>query len=123
MTPAAKGKLSIVAVEALPSQDRDAFKQLRRESLQEVLAAEMTELLGAECGQRTDARSGCRASCYSRSLATRIGELALRVPRDRERRLSTELFWRYQRLEKRTRLGAGRDVGTAHVHPKGQGRD
>lgn len=92
MTPTAKGKPSIVVVEALPSQDRDAFKQLRHESLQEMLEAEMTELLGAECGQRTDARSDCRAGSYSRSLATRIGKLALRAPRDRERRLSTELF-------------------------------
>lgn len=100
MTATAKGKPSVVAVEALLGQDRDLFKQLLRESLQEVLEAEMTELLGAEPGQRTEARSGYRAGYYSRSLVTRIGKLELRVPRDREGRFSTELFERYQRSEK-----------------------
>ncbi|MFN3982419.1 MAG: transposase, partial [Caldilinea sp.] len=95
-----KGKPSVVAIEALLGQDRDVFKQLLRESLQEVLEAEMTELLGAEPGQRTEARSGYRAGYYSRSLVTRIGKLELRVPRDREGRFSTELFERYQRSEK-----------------------
>ena len=100
MTATAKGKTSVVPIEALVGQDRDLFKQLLRESLQEVLEAEMTELLGAEPGQRTDARSGYRAGYYSRSLVTRIGKLELRVPRDREGRFSTELFERYQRSEK-----------------------
>jgi len=100
MTATAKGKPSVVAIEALLGQDRDVFKQLLRESLQEVLEAEMTELLGAEPGQRTEARSGYRAGYYSRSLITRIGKLELRVPRDREGRFSTELFERYQRSEK-----------------------
>jgi transposase-like protein len=100
MTATAKGKPSVVAVEALLGQDRDVFKQLLRESLHEVLEAEMTELLGAEPGQRTEARSGYRAGYYSRSLVTRLGKLELRVPRDREGRFSTELFERYQRSEK-----------------------
>jgi transposase-like protein len=100
MTATAKGKPSVVAVEALLGQDCDLFKQLLRESLHEVLEAEMTELLGAECGQRTEARLGYRAGYYSRSLVTRIGKLELRVPRDREGRFSTELFERYQRSEK-----------------------
>lgn len=100
MTATAKGKPSVVAVEALLGQDRDVFKQLLRESLQEVLEAEMTELLGAEPRQRTEARSGYRAGYYGRSLVTRIGKLELRVPRDREGRFSTELFERYQRSEK-----------------------
>ncbi len=100
MTATAKGQPSVVAIEALLGQDRDVFKQLLRESLQEVLEAEMTELLGAEPAQRTEARSGYRAGYYSRSLVTRIGKLELRVPRDREGRFSTELFERYQRSEK-----------------------
>jgi transposase-like protein len=100
MTATAKGKPSVVAVEALLGQDRDVFKQLLRESLQEVLEAVMTELLGAEPAQRTEARSGYRAGYYGRSLVTRIGKLELRVPRDREGRFSTELFERYQRSEK-----------------------
>lgn len=100
MTATAKGKPSVVAVEALLGQDRDVFKQLLRESLQEVLEAEMTKRLGAEHGQRTETRSGYRAGYYSPSLVTRIGKLELRVPRDRAGRFSTELFERYQRSQK-----------------------
>ena len=100
MTTAAKVKTSVAPVEALLGQDRDVFKQLLRESLQEVLEAEMTELLGAAPGERTEVRSGYRAGYYSRGLVTRIGKLELRVPRDREGRFSTELFERYQRSEK-----------------------
>jgi transposase-like protein len=100
MTATAKIKPSVVPAEALLGQDRDLFKQLLRESLQEVLEAEMTEVIGASSGERTELRSGYRAGYYSRSLVTRIGKLELRIPRDREGRFSTELFDRYQRSEK-----------------------
>ena len=60
-----------------------------KESLQEVLEAEMTEVIGAGPGERTAERSGYRAGYYSRSLVTRIGKLELRVPRDRDGRFST----------------------------------
>ena len=100
MTATAKVKTSVVPAEALLGQDRDLFKQLLKESLQEVLEAEMTEVIGASSGERTELRSGYRAGYYSRSLVTRIGKLDLRIPRDREGRFSTELFDRYQRSEK-----------------------
>ena len=57
-----------------------------KESLQEVLEAEMTEALGAGLGERTADRQGYRSGYYSRGLVTRIGKLELRVPRDREGR-------------------------------------
>jgi transposase-like protein len=100
MTATTKGKTSIVAIEDLLGQDRDRFKRLLRESLHEVLEAEMSQLLGAAPGERAESRSGYRAGYYSRGLVTRIGKLELRVPRDREGRFSTELFERYQRSEK-----------------------
>ena len=100
MTATAKVKPSVAPAEALLGQDRDLFKQLLKESLQEVLEAEMTEVIGASSGERTELRSGYRAGYYSRSLVTRIGKLELRIPRDREGRFSTELFDRYQRSEK-----------------------
>src|SRR5690606_36980555 len=99
MTATQKGKPSVVSIEALLEQDRDLFKQLLRESIQEVLEAEMTEVLGAGSGERRPDRSGYRAGYYSRSLITGIGKLELRVPRDRDG-FSTELFERYQRSEK-----------------------
>lgn len=100
MTATAKSKSSVVAIEALLGQQGELFKRLLKESLQEVLEAEMTELIGAGPGERTADRSGYRAGYYSRSLVTRIGKLELRVPRDRDGRFSTELFERYQRSEK-----------------------
>ena len=47
-----------------------------------------------------EGRQGYRAVYDSRGLVTRIGKFELRVPRDRDGRLSTELFARYQRSEK-----------------------
>lgn len=100
MTATAKSKSSVVCLEGLLGQQGELFKRLLKESLQEVLEAEMTEVIGAAPGERTDERSGYRAGYYSRSLITRIGKLELRVPRDRDGRFSTELFDRYQRSEK-----------------------
>jgi hypothetical protein len=52
MTATAKVKPSVVSAEALLGQDRVLFKQLLKESLQEVLEAEMTEVIGASSGER-----------------------------------------------------------------------
>lgn len=68
--------------------------------MNEILQAEMTEHLGAGPGERTDQRSGYRNGSYERMLTTRIGQLKLEVPRDREGTFCTELFERYQRSEK-----------------------
>ena len=100
MTASQKVKPSVIPIEALLGQNRDLFKQLLRESLQEVLEAEMTEVVGAGPSERSPERSGYRSGYYSRGLVTRIGKLELRVPRDRDGRFSTELFERYQRSEK-----------------------
>lgn len=60
----------------------------------------MTEHLGAKPGEQTDNRRGYRNGTYERTLTTRVGSLALEVPRDREGTFQTELFQRYQRSEK-----------------------
>jgi len=93
-------KAKTSSVEALLTSDRDLFKALLKESLQEILEAEMTEQIGAAPGERTAERLGYRAGYYSRSLVTRIGKLELRIPRDRDGQFSTELFARYARSEK-----------------------
>ena len=100
MTTRAQRSARSSGIEALVGLDRDLLKQLVQEALQECLEAEMTEALGAESRARTASRLGYRAGYYSRGLVTPIGKLKLRVPRDREGRLSTELFARYQRSEK-----------------------
>ena len=100
MTTRAKRSAKTSRIEALVSSDRELLKRLVKESLQEVLEADMTEALGAGSGERTAGRIGYRSGYYSRGLVTRIGKLELRVPRDRAGRFSTELFDRYQRSEK-----------------------
>uniref|UniRef100_E6PMF0 Transposase of ISCARN27, IS256 family n=1 Tax=mine drainage metagenome TaxID=410659 RepID=E6PMF0_9ZZZZ len=100
MTATHKVKPSSASIEALWGQNGDLFKRLLKESLQEVLEAEMTEVVGAAASERSTERTGYRAGYYQRGLVTRIGKLELRVPRDRDGRFSTELFERYQRSEK-----------------------
>lgn len=74
----------------LVGQDKDLLKELVRETVQQILEAEMTEALGAAKGQRTPGRRGYRSGYYERSLVTRVGKLELRVPQDRDGRFSTE---------------------------------
>ena len=80
--------------------DRDSFKVLLREVLQEVLEQEMTDTLGAEKGERSPGRLGYRSGYYDLALVTRVGKLELRIPQDRQGNFSTQIFERYQRSEK-----------------------
>src|SRR5262245_30566450 len=95
-----KLKPTVSEIKALLAKDADFLKPIVRAVLQEVLETEMTEALGAGKGERTEGRLGYRSGYYGRSLITRIGKIELRVPQDRQGRLSTELFERYQRSEK-----------------------
>lgn len=81
-------------------QDVDFFKELVRQVVQDMLEAEMEQALGAGKGERTSGRLGYRSGYYGRSLITRVGNLELRVPQDRDGRFSTQVFERYQRSEK-----------------------
>jgi len=78
----------------------DPIRALLERLLQRLLEEEMTAHLGAEPYERTDARRGHRNGTKPRTLKTRVGTLALLVPKDREGRFRTELFERYQRSEK-----------------------
>jgi putative transposase len=82
------------------AEDPDFMKGLVREVLQQVLESEMEETLGAAKSQRTEGRSGYRSGYYTRSLVTRVGNIELRVPQDRQGQFRTEVFERYQRSEK-----------------------
>ena len=89
----------IAAVNELFSKSPDGLREIVRAVMQEMLEAEMTDALGAEKRERTGARLGYRSGYYTRTLVTRVGKLELRVPQDRDGRVSTELFERYQRSE------------------------
>jgi putative transposase len=87
-------------LKALVEQDPDFLRALVGEVLQQVMEAEMEEIVGAAKSERTAGRVGYRSGYYVRSLITRVGQLELRVPQDRQGRFSTEVFERYQRSEK-----------------------
>lgn len=82
------------------TENPDFLRELLERALQRLLEDEFTETLGAEPHQRIESRRGYRCGYYERSLVTRVGQLTLRVPRDRDGLFSTELFERYQRSEK-----------------------
>lgn len=78
----------------------DFLRELVQRTVQQVLEAEMTSFLGAESYQRHGERRGWRNGYKPRTLKTRVGELELMVPKDRDGEFQTELFERYQRSEK-----------------------
>ena len=92
-------KLSVATAKDLMSGNRDQFREIVRDLLQELLEAEMTEALSAGKSERSTGRLGYRSGYYDRTLITRVGKLELRIPQDRDGRFSTELFERYQRSE------------------------
>lgn len=76
-------------------QIRDAVKAV----LEEVLEAEIASHLGAAPGERTQARRGYRNGSYTRGLVTRVGELEITLPRDREGTFRPGVLERYRRME------------------------
>jgi putative transposase len=78
----------------------DFIRALVERTVQQVLEAEMTSFLGADAYERNGTRRGWRNGFKPRILKTRVGELELMVPKDRDGEFQTELFERYQRSEK-----------------------
>ena len=78
----------------------DWLRDLMEWLLQEMLNLEFKEFLGAEPYERSEERQGYRNGYRQRDLFTRVGQLTLRVPRDREGRFCPGIFDRYQRSEK-----------------------
>ena len=78
----------------------DYLRGLVERVVQQVLEAEMSSFLGARTYERTDERRGWRNGYKPRVLKTRVGELELMAPKDRDGQFQTELFERYQRSEK-----------------------
>jgi len=81
-------------------QDEEFLRLLIQQVVQQVLEVEMEQSLQAAKSERTATRLGHRSGYYSRNLITRVGQLELRVPQDRQGHFSTEVFERYQRSEK-----------------------
>ncbi|NMC27808.1 MAG: IS256 family transposase, partial [Syntrophomonadaceae bacterium] len=64
-----------------------------------VLKAQVTEQISAEHDQRTEDRKAHRNGSHPHPLTTRVGAIALHVPRLRDGKFSTDMFSRYQRSE------------------------
>ena len=83
----------------LQENSGDAFKKLLQESLNAVLKAESKEQLGAEPYERTAKRTDSRNGSRERTLSTRIGTIALTVPRHRYEPFKSMIFDNYSRSE------------------------
>jgi putative transposase len=83
----------------------DLLRRIVEIFLQKVLEAEMTEHIGAEKYERTSQRKGHRNGYKPRTFITRVGTIHLQVPQDREGEFHTEIFERYQSMDKALVLG------------------
>jgi putative transposase len=88
--------------------------------LNQILQAQATEQLQAEPYERTDKRKGYRNGTRPHTLTTRVGTIALHVPRFRNGQFSTEMFARYQRSEQALILALMEMVINGGLYPQGQ---
>ncbi|MFH1374046.1 MAG: IS256 family transposase [bacterium] len=66
---------------------------------QKILAVDFDSFINAGCHQRTSQRNGYRNGYRSRSLLTSVGQLDLKIPRDRAGQYQPDLFERYRRVD------------------------
>jgi putative transposase len=85
---------------ALAADGDNPFRMMLEWMVQQALEHEMTEHLGAESYERSEARLGYRNGHRERVFTTRLGDLELLIPLDRDGTFSTTLFERCQRSEK-----------------------
>ena len=69
------------------------------ETLNGLLDAEADRLVGADRYERNEARRDYRSGHYERKLATKAGEVTLKVPKLRGQTLDTAIIERYRRRE------------------------
>ena len=69
------------------------------ETLNSMLDAEADQLCHARRYEHTDARTDQRAGHYKRTLHTKAGEVALKIPKLREAKFETAIIERYRRRE------------------------
>lgn len=95
-----KHTIDVAELKQIAQDQPDLLRPLIQAVLQEVLETEMDEALQAGKHERSAERLGYRSGYYRRGLVTRVGQLELRVPQDRQGHFSTAVFERYQRSEK-----------------------
>jgi len=89
------------ALQVILSSDGDnPFRDMLELIVQTALEVEMSAHLGAEPYERNTDRTGYRSGTRSRVFTTRVGDLELLIPQDRDGTFSTALFECFQRSEK-----------------------
>jgi hypothetical protein len=86
-----------------PSQEsggEDLLQSLLGQLVQDAIEREFAKHIGAGPWERTSRRRRWRNGSKKRRLKTRVGNLELRVPKDREGRFQPSLFARYQHSER-----------------------
>src|SRR5207245_3396971 len=81
--------------------------------MEEIMREELTQFVGAQWGECSPERKGYRNGSYSRDLATASGQIQdLKVPRDREGKLQTQLFDCSSRSEEKVSDGLNQRFDT-----------
>ena len=85
--------------EEIKSQLGDLVRQSVEDALNAMLDAEADQITQAHKYERTENRLDTRAGHYNRKLATKAGEVTLRVPKLRTLPFETAIIERYKRRE------------------------
>ena len=88
--------ISLIETDEAP---KDLLRSLVQSALQDVIREEFNQFLGSAPYERTEERTGYRNGSYQRSFKTRVGNIALEIPRDRAGNFSPTLFEKYERSE------------------------
>jgi len=83
----------------IKSQLGDLVRQSVEDTLNAMLDAEADQITQAHKYERTEKRLDTRAGHYNRNLATKAGEVTLRVPKLRNLPFETAIIERYKRRE------------------------
>lgn len=97
---ASEKKSSVVVDSPQAGGAEELLRRLVGELVQEAIEREFEQHIGAGRWERSSRRRGWRNGSKKRRLKTRVGNLTLRVPKDREGRFQPSLFARYQRSER-----------------------
>lgn len=77
----------------------DPLRAMLTSLIHETIEREFSQFIGAQRFERTPDRREHRNGFRRRQFSTRVGQLELRIPRDRAGRFQPSLFARYQRSE------------------------
>lgn len=84
----------------IQSDMNDIMKSMAVTIFNAYMKAEQTQFIEAENYERNNQRRDYRNGSYERQFTTKLGTLTLTVPRTRSGQFNTELFEKYQRMDR-----------------------